>query len=93
MTLKRVEKNEQQQTGLPTMVKVFSDDTQMEFALQTNVPKLHSKNENLPPLTTSELIHSYITFIYPQIYSVAVKANISEKEENKDFVTVIIILK
>ena len=33
-----------------------------------------------------EYIHTYITFIYPQIYSVALKANISEIEENKELI-------
>ena len=42
------------------------------------------------------LEHSYIrtniTFIYPQIYSVALKANMSETEENKEFIKVKIII-
>ena len=33
-------------------------------------------------------IRTNITFIYPQIYSVVVKANMSETEENKEFIKV-----
>ena len=37
-------------------------------------------------------IRTNITFIYPQIYSVALKANMSETEENKEFIKVKIII-
>ena len=41
-------------------------------------------------------IHTYVQTsplnIYPQIYSVALKANMSETEENKEFIKVKIII-
>ena len=44
----------------------------------------NKKNILIGKFSYPSYIHTYITFVYAQICSVAIKANISEIEENKE---------